>query len=95
MSFFDNEEAHTVVLALGSPCGIPRREFAGGEIPQGKGRGGRATPQGLPSPPPMDTCKGTGARLDYRERAGSDPVTRLRRKPRACPWMNAGQGNPP
>jgi len=20
---------------------------------------------------------------------------RLRRKPRACPWMNAGQGNPP
>jgi hypothetical protein len=21
--------------------------------------------------------------------------TRLRRKPRACPWMNAQQGNPP
>ena len=56
MSFFDTEDAHTVMLALGA------------------GRGGRATPEGLPSPPPMDICKGTGARLDHRERAGSDPV---------------------
>ena len=36
---------------------------------------GRATPQGLPSPPPLDMCKGTGARLDHREQAGSGPVT--------------------
>jgi hypothetical protein len=41
----------------------------------GVDRGGRATPQGLPSPPSMDICKGMGARLDHRERAGSDPVT--------------------
>jgi len=57
MSFFDTEEAHTVVLAFGSD------------------KGGRATPQELPSPPPMDICKGMGARLDHREQAGSDPVT--------------------
>ena len=41
----------------------------------GADRGGRATPQGLPSPLPMDMCKGMAARLDHRERAGSDPVT--------------------
>ena len=34
----------------------------------------RAAPQGLPSPPPLDIGKGTGARLDHREQAGSDPV---------------------
>jgi len=38
-------------------------------------RGGQATPQGLPGSPPMDICKGTAARLDHREQAGSDPVT--------------------
>jgi len=37
--------------------------------------GGRATPQGLPGSPPMDIGKGTGARLDHRGQAGSDPVT--------------------
>ena len=57
MSFFDTEEAHTFVLALGAD------------------RGGRATPQGLPSSLPMAACKGTAARLDHREKAGSDPVT--------------------
>ena len=57
MSFFDTEEAHTVVLALGA------------------GRGGRATSQGLPSPPPMDIGKGMAARLDHREKAGPDPVS--------------------
>jgi hypothetical protein len=57
MSFFDTEEAHTVVLALGAD------------------RGGRATPQGLPSSPPLDIGKGMAAPLDHRERAGSDPVT--------------------
>jgi len=36
---------------------------------------GRATSQGLPSPPRLDIVKGTGARLDHREKAGSDPVT--------------------
>jgi len=41
----------------------------------GAGRGGRATSQGLPSPPRLDIGKGTGARLDHREKAGSDPVT--------------------
>ena len=41
----------------------------------GKCRGGRATSQDFPSPPPLDIGKGTGARLDHRERAGSDPVT--------------------
>ena len=75
MPFFVTEDAYTVVLAIGSPCGIPRRGFAGGEILQGKGRGGRATPQGLTSPPPLDICKGTAARLDHRDQAGSDPVT--------------------
>jgi hypothetical protein len=35
--FFCTEEAHTVVLAKGSPCGIPRRGFRlTAEIPQGK-----------------------------------------------------------
>jgi len=38
---------------------------------QGADKGGRATPQGLPSSPHMDICRGTGARLDHRERAGS------------------------
>ena len=36
---------------------------------------GRATPQGPPSPPPLDICKGTAARLDHREKASSDPGT--------------------
>jgi len=40
----------------------------------GADRGGRAVPQGLPSSLPPDICKGTGARLDHRERAGSNPV---------------------
>jgi len=41
----------------------------------GADRGGRAAPQGIPGPPPLDIGKGTGARLDHREQAGSDPVT--------------------
>ena len=41
----------------------------------GADRGGRATPQGPPGPPPLDMCKETDARLDHREQAGSDPVT--------------------
>jgi len=41
----------------------------------GADRGGRATPQGLPSLPPMDIGKEMAARLDHREKAGSDPVT--------------------
>ena len=41
----------------------------------GADKGGRATPQGFPSSPPLDMCKGMGARLDHREQAGSDPVT--------------------
>ena len=57
MSFFDTEDAYTVVPALGA------------------GRGGRATSQGPPSPPPLDIGKGMAARLDHREQAGSNPVT--------------------
>jgi len=41
----------------------------------GAGRGGRANPQGLPSPPPLEIGKGMAARLDHREQAGSDPAT--------------------
>jgi len=36
---------------------------------------GRATPQEPRSPAPLDMCKGMGARLEHRERTGSDPVT--------------------
>jgi len=41
----------------------------------GADRGVRAGPQGLPGSPSLDMCKGTGARLDHREQAGSGPVT--------------------